>query len=152
MLFEKRNGTLSYLLLHVDVVLLFTYLVFRTEVLVALLSAFDAITPSRRFDQFRFLVWGGVLFVTCTACSYFRQSHFAIPTNTSRGIVFFELMVLGAVALSVGRSLSQSAAIDPFWVVNLSLLNYGFEIVTTAGAGYVFADFLSRIRFIFLKV
>lgn len=142
---SKLKSVLRYALLHVDVILVLIYLAFRTNSLGALIAAFDAIAPSHGAEKLRFLVWGGTLFVMCAVCSYARRSHFAIPTNYAKGVLLFELMVLSAVVLTVSKSLSQEAAIDPYWLLELSPLSYLFEVVTTVGAGYILADFLSRI-------
>ena len=59
--------------------------------------------------------------------------------------------ILIAVVLSVGKSLSQPLKIDPYWHLDLSLFSYVFEVITTAGAGYVLADFLNRLRILTVK-
>jgi hypothetical protein len=146
---QKKYSKLIYVLLHIDVLLVFFYLLFRAEVLALLLDAYNAATASLDLAHYRFLVWGVVLFGACSLCSYFRQRHFAMAVNLARGVVIFELMVLSTAAFIVWKSLVQPVEIDPYWLISLSLPSYVFEVVTTAGVAYLFADFLSRIRFIF---
>lgn len=149
--YRNTNVKLVYALLHLDILLIFVYLLFRTEVLELLMSAYTRVTASPNLSHYRFLVWSVVLFGVCALFSYFRQRHFTMSVNLARGVVIFEVMVLLAIAVIVGKALSQPVEIDPYWLLGISLPSYIFEVVTTAGAGYILADFLLRIRLIFNK-
>lgn len=142
---------LRQILLYADVILLVFYLTFRKETTTLLVRIFDLTLGWTNFSSYRFLAWGFVLFITCAGCSYFRQNFFTNRPSTAKGIAIFELMILIAVVLSVGKSLSQPLKIDPYWLLDISLLSYVFEVVTTAGAGYVLADFLNRLRIFTVK-
>ncbi len=139
------------ILLYADVILLIFYLAFRKEATTLLVNVFDLAFGWTNFSSYRFLAWGFVLFFTCAACSYFREDFFTKRPSTAKGIVIFELMILIAVVLSVGKSVSQPLTVNPYWLLDLSLLSYVFEVVTTAGAGYVLADFLNRLRILTVK-
>lgn len=151
---EKRfkYSSLIHLFFYVDAMLIFFYLFFREEVLSILVKTFDQITLGFELQAYRFLVWGFVLFLTCAASSFFRQQYFLAPKTFKKGIVIFEFMVLGAVTLSVLQALTSPDLIDPNWILSMGIWSYSFEILITAGAGYLLADFLSRIRHQFNNV
>lgn len=141
-----RYSKLRYLLLYSDSLLVLLYLAFRKEALDALLAVYGVLTSSFELADYQFLVWGGFLFTNCALFSYLRSWFSAKQVNSSKGVVLFESMVVGAVTLAVGKAISQAHTIDPYWLVEIGFSSYVFEVVTTAGAGYVFADLIWRIH------
>lgn len=151
-MFPNRYGEfLRDVLRHTDIVLLFFYIGFRHELLTFLLTIFDVITQGHGGERFKFLIFGGVIFFVCVLCSYARYKSTHTVLNRSRGIIFFELMILFAVALVVAKNLTRAEVVDPFWIVNISFGSYIFEILTAAGSGYVAGNLLLRIRLSFKR-
>ncbi len=136
----------SYALMHVDVVVVLAYVLFRTAVLESLLRAFEAMGAPLHSVADQSLVWSSVLFWTCAICSVARNWCFQVSSNPLRGALVLELMVVSAVVLVVWQALSQPTSIDPLWLERLSLWQYLLAVITTAGTGHVVADFLSRVR------
>lgn len=146
---KKISFKLPDLVLHIDIFSLFGYIFFRNEVLTGLLDAFDSIAPDS--VRYRFLIWTSFLFTACITCSIGRRLYYSLPVRTSKMALLFEIVVLSAVILAVWKSMARPAYIDPSWILNLSLLSYFLEVVTTAGAGYVLADLLFRVPSILKK-
>ena len=146
-MFDIPNRTLWNAFLYLDIVILLLFVAFRESSVMTVISLYDIMAPDG-IERFRYLAWGGTLFVTCSLCSYWRRYRLIIPMQYTKGVIYFELMVLGAFVLILVQSLSQADTIDPFWLLELNWFSYLFEVVTTAGAGYVLADFLSRVNFL----
>jgi hypothetical protein len=140
---------LAHVLLFADIAVLACFLFLPELVLTVLLKIFDVLTIQFDWSKYRFLIWGFVLFSVCAFCSYFRQYFFATKPSQSKGIVIFEVMVLSAVALMTWKGVAYTPTVNPDWITKLGFWSYLFEITTTAGAGYVLADFLFRFKFFF---
>ena len=131
---------------YLDVVLIAIYACFSSHAMSALMYVYDNLILTPDCEKFRFLMWSGMLFFICAACSFSRRASI----NNSKGIVFIELMVLVAVIASVLEAINEPTIIDPWWITRVNYFSYCFEILITAGAGYIFSDFLSRFILIFL--
>lgn len=142
----NKIRTLASHLAYVDLIIIVAYIMFSKYTLSTLLYIFESIVPTDIFDGFGFLVWGGTLFIVCATSSYFRGRTISISGPISFGFVAFAIMVFSAIALSINQTLRHSDTINPYWVINLSTMSYLMEIVTTAGAAYLLADALLRIR------